>query len=193
MDESALAGYDVWGVPLLAYVFAFRQYPSVLEKYFARLGISGTLDHEHLKTRYIPMSGWVKSTHEIVEEVGASTAYSIGKKIPDTAPLPPGTEDIKAVLMGVDISFHIHHRKDGVVMFDAETGTMLEGIGHYRCDLLEGGTSATMTCDNPYPCDLDRGILAGFAGRFEPAVSVSHATSACRKKGDSACVYLVQW
>jgi hypothetical protein len=185
--------YDVWGVPLLAYAHAFRQYPTVLEKYFSKLGISGNLDPEVLKSQYVPMTAWVKSTHDIVDEVGASTVYSIGKKIPDTAPLPPGTDDIKAVLMGVDISFHMHHRKDGVVMFDPATGTMLEGIGHYHCELQGGGTSAHLTCDNPYPCDLDRGIIAGFAARFEPAVSVSHATSACRKKGDNACVYLVQW
>lgn len=185
--------YDVWGVPLLAYAHAFRQYPTVLEKYFSKLGITGNLDPEALKSQYVPMTAWVKSTHEIVEEVGASTVYSIGKKIPDTAPLPPGTDDIKAVLVGVDISFHMHHRKDGVVMFDPQTGTMLDGIGHYHCELHEGGNTAHLTCDNPYPCDLDRGILSGFAARFEPAVSVSHATSACRKKGDSACVYLVQW
>ena len=177
----------------MAYAHAFRQYPTVLEKYFSKLGISGNLDPEVLKSQYVPMTAWVKSTHDIVDEVGASTVYSIGKKIPDTAPLPPGTDDIKAVLMGVDISFHMHHRKDGVVMFDPATGTMLEGIGHYHCELQGGGTSAHLTCDNPYPCDLDRGIIAGFAARFEPAVSVSHATSACRKKGDNACVYLVQW
>lgn len=193
MDTSAYENFDVWGVPLLAYVHAFKQYPTVLEKYFTKLGISGNLDPEALRTQYVQMAAWLQSTHEIVDEVGASTVYSVGKKIPDTAPLPPGTNDIKAVLNGIDISFHMHHRKDGVVMFDPATGTMLEGIGHYRCELNEDGTSATMTCDNPYPCDFDRGILAGFAARFEPAVSVSHAGTACRKKGDAACVYLVQW
>ena len=71
--------------------------------------------------------------------------------------------------------------------------TMLDGIGHYACEIQPGGSSAHVTCDNPYPCDLDRGIIAGFAARFEPAVAVSHATSACRTKGDGACVYLVQW
>ena len=185
--------YDVWGVPLLAYAHAFRQYPTIMEKYFHKLGMAGALDPNELKSQYVPMDAWIASTHAIVQEVGASTVYTIGKKITDTAPLPPGVDDIKAVLMGIDASYHVHHRRDGVVMFDMETGTMLDGIGHYKCELQPNENKAHVTCDNPYPCDLDRGIIAGFAARFEPAVAVSHATSACRSKGDGACVYLVEW
>lgn len=143
MDTSPYASFDVWGVALLAHVHAFKQYPTVLEKYFKRIGIGTDPDPVALQTHWVPMD--------------------------------------------------MHHRKDGVVMFDPATSTMLDGIGHYRCEVQEGGTSATMTCDNPYPCDLDRGILAGFAARFEPAVSVSHSSAGCRKKGENACVYLVEW
>jgi hypothetical protein len=193
MTTNAYTNFDVWGVSLLGHVHAFKQYPTVLEKLLERTGITTKLDPETLATYWIPMPAWIQLTHGVAAEVGASTAYSIGRKIAEAAPLPPEIDSITAVLMGVDVSYHMHHRKDGVVMFDPATGSLLEGIGHYRCELQEGNTAATMTCDNPYSCDLDRGILAGFAGRFEPAVSVTHSGDGCRKKGDEACIYFVQW
>jgi hypothetical protein len=70
---------------------------------------------------------------------------------------------------------------------------MLDGIGSYRYDGLMNESAATLYSDNPYPCDLDRGITAGFVARFEPSVSVTHHDDACRKKGDTACTYLIQW
>ncbi|NUO49308.1 MAG: hypothetical protein HOV80_10675 [Polyangiaceae bacterium] len=193
MDQAAYASFEVWGIALMGHLHAFKQYPSVLEKFFKRTGISANADPEALKAQWVPMAAWWQLTHEIVEEVGANTAYQVGRKIAEGAPLPPEVDSVAGALMGVDISYHMHHRKDGVIMFDPATGTLLDGIGHYHCQLEEGKTSAKMTCDNPYSCDLDRGILAGFAARFEAAVSVSHVDSGCRKKGDKACVYLIQW
>ncbi len=193
MDSSAYANFDVWGVSLLGHVHAFKQYPTVLDKLLKRIGITTNLDPEVLKNHWIPMPLWWQLQHELVAEVGASTSYSAGRKIAEAAPLPPEIDNIQAVLSAVDASYHMHHRREGKVMFDPATGAMLDGIGHYHCELHQGQTSATMTLDNPYSCDLDRGILAGFGARFEPAVSVTHMEGGCRKKGDKACQYLVQW
>jgi hypothetical protein len=193
MDLSRFQPFDAWAMQLLAYKNAFKQYPTVLEKYFKRLSATMELDPEVLKDKWVAMGEWIAVTHEMVEEVGPSTVYAVGKKITETAMIPPEVNSAQAVLMGMDIAFHMNHRKNGVVMFDPATGAMLDGIGNYRCELGDDGSSATMTCYTPYPCDMDRGILAGFTSRFEPAVSVAHASSACRKKGDAACTYLVQW
>lgn len=194
MSFTRYANYDVWGLALLAYIGAFRQYPSVLDKYFkTRMGIDLDADPDSLKAIYVPMDKWLDVTHALVEEVGSNSVYTVGKRIAEASPLPPGIDDVAQVLFGIEMAYHMHHRKDGVAMLDPATGIKLDGLGHYACEILEGGTSAQMTCDNPYPCDLDRGIIAGFTARFQTAVSVSHATTACRKKGDKACVYLVQW
>ncbi len=45
-----------------------------------------------------------------------------------------------------------------------------------------------MTCDDPYPCDFDMGILHGFAARFSQdalLVRVKHGEGGCRKRGDA--------
>ena len=178
---------------LIAFRNAFQAYPTLWDKYAERLNATGDLDPEALKTTWVSMPDWIAITHEMVADVGPSTVYTIGKKITERAMVPPEIDSAAAVLMGMDVAFHMNHRREGVVMFDPQTGTMLDGIGHYQCELHADGNAATMTCSTPYPCEMDRGILAGFASRFEPAVSVSHASSTCRKKGDPSCVYLVQW
>lgn len=55
-----------------------------------------------------------------------------------------------------------------------------------------------MTCDNPYPCDFDHGIISAMARRFQPkdslVVHVEHMDSEpCRKQGADSCSYLVEW
>jgi hypothetical protein len=188
MDLSAYRNYQVLGRNIQAYVVAFRQYPTVLDKYLTRFNLDLNSELE-----WYPLEPWLGMTHGVSQEVGAGSAYSCGKKVAELAPLPPEIQAAKTILEMLDVVYHINHRRDGVVMFDGATGKMLEGIGNYRCEFLEGGSSAQFVCDNPYPCDLDRGILNGFASRFEPAVSVTHGASGCRKKGDSQCTYLVQW
>ncbi|MBU1151685.1 hypothetical protein KJ632_02545, partial [Patescibacteria group bacterium] len=58
--------------------------------------------------------------------------------------------------------------------------------------------TAEIICDNPYPCDFDKGIIESMARMFKPQkslqVSVTHDNSEeCRKKGHSECCYTVNW
>ena len=51
-----------------------------------------------------------------------------------------------------------------------------------------------MTCDNPYPCDFDRGIIQALAERFQPPGSLvgcatRKTTPPCKKDGADSCVY----
>jgi hypothetical protein len=74
---------------------------------------------------------------------------------------------------------------------------MREGIGHSGFEEAEKA-KAKMICNNPYPCDFDRGSVEAVAKRFKPAGSsaarVTHDDSApYRKKGGDACTYLVEW
>jgi hypothetical protein len=79
-------------------------------------------------------------------------------------------------------------------MFDPVTGQMLEGIGHYVYQAVEGKKEIVMTCENPYPCRFDLGIIKGMAQRFEPTASITHdTTKGCRKKGAESCTYVVTW
>ncbi len=73
---------------------------------------------------------------------------------------------------------------------------MTEGIGHYGHQRIDD-RSARMVCNNPYPCDFDRGIIESAANKFKPAgfrVSVVHdEPSRCRMTGADACAYTVSW
>jgi hypothetical protein len=50
-----------------------------------------------------------------------------------------------------------------------------------------------MSCDNPYPCAFDLGIIETIASRFEKTSRVEHHAGTCRHRGDDVCHYRVEW
>src|SRR5262249_9529891 len=122
-------------------------------------------------------------------------AIEVGKNISKDARTPPMIRDIVSSLQSVDVAYHMHHRKNGVPMFDPNNGGMLEGIGHYRPSMQPGARQIDVeVVDVPYPCDLDRGILVGFAQRYEPGANLEHLSEAmCRSRGHDRCRYAIRW
>jgi hypothetical protein len=123
------------------------------------------------------------SLQEISLKIGPKSLFAIGKAIPSNAQFPPDINTIEKALASIDIAYHMNH-KNGE-------------IGHYKLIKAEGRT-AKMVCDNPYPCDFDRGIIEAMAQKFKPADSimafVEHDdTQPCRKKGADSCTYLITW
>ena len=140
---------------------------------------------------------WLNAFKEISTSIGPNTLYLIGLKIPENAKLPPQVDSIEKALGSIDVAYHMNHRINAKVLFDPQTRTMLEGIGHYVFE-KSGEREAKMTCRNPYPCDFDRGIIYGMAKRFKPAdallVQVRHDDARpCRSKGAETCEYKVVW
>ena len=100
-------------------------------------------------------------------------------------------------LSSIDIAYHLNHRLDGEVLFDDEKKEKKEGIRNYRYKLIDD-KKVEMTCDNPYPCDFDRGIIYSMAKRFKPEntyfVKGEHEKELyCREKGDKHCSYIISW
>jgi hypothetical protein len=140
---------------------------------------------------------WLDAFKLIADQVGIKTLYTIGYKIPDNAQFPPEIDDIGKGLAAIDVAYHMNHRINDEMLFNPLTGVMKEGIGHYGFEKT-GEKQAKMCCENPYPCDFDRGIIEAMAKRFKPAsslfVNVTHDDSApCRKKGDNSCTYIIKW
>ena len=139
---------------------------------------------------------WLNAFKEISTTIGSNTLYAIGLKIPENAKFPPQIDSIEKGLGAIDMAFHMNHRINGKVLFDPQTGTIHEGIGHYIFEKT-GEKEAKMTCPNSYPCDFDRGIIDGMARKFKPAgalVQVLHNDAApCRKKGAESCEYKIKW
>ncbi len=132
--------------------------------------------------RWYSQQAWLDSFKVIAEKVGPNTLYQVGRQVPRQYRFPPGVDSIDAALSGLDGAYRGSHRGGEV--------------GHYKFQVL-GLNAGRMTCDNPYPCDFDRGILSALAQRFEPPgslVDVRHEDNApCKKEGADSCTYMIHW
>ncbi|MCX5814131.1 MAG: hypothetical protein NT178_16545 [Proteobacteria bacterium] len=152
--------------------------------------------HDPAPGQWYLQQNWLDAFKDIAESVGNSTLNVIGSKIPENAQFPPEINSLEKALSAIDIAYHMNHRSNGRVMFDPNTGQKSEGIGHYGYEQV-GDRRVKMVCENPYPCDFDRGIIEAMVRRFQPSgssPSVRHDDAApCRKKGAASCTFLVEW
>lgn len=129
-------------------------------------------------------AAWLKGFELIAERVGEATLFNIGKSIPKNAAFPDGINSLGKALAAIDVAYHANHRGGE--------------IGKYQLIRAEE-RAAKMICENPYPCDFDRGIITAMTDRFTPKgcshkARVSHdVEGGCRKDGGDACVYWVRW
>jgi hypothetical protein len=119
----------------------------------------------------------------IAQKLGPATLTQIGRAIPENAKFPPEIDNIEKALGSINVAYGMNHRGGE--------------IGSYKFKMT-GEKTAEVVCDNPYPCDMDKGIIEAMGKRFAPKgtlrVAVTHDMSkGCRKKGDKSCTYLVKW
>lgn len=145
------------GEALRAFISGLKDSPSVARRYLEKFGIIKG-DAEIDPRAWYPIDACLSLYHSVAGEVGPHTSYSIGRKISENAVFPPHVNDIHSAIRAIDVAYHLNHRKDGVTIFDPATGVMLEGIGHYHYDAVEGERRIRCICENPYPCDFDLGI-----------------------------------
>jgi hypothetical protein len=194
--SSTAARFEVSGDCIGAILDGFRQYPTVALKYMAKYGIIGSeskAPSDLDRSAWYPLESWLAAYKGIAEEVGANSMFAIGKRIPQNAQFPPHVVDVHSAIQSINVAYHMNHRKDGTVMFNPGTGAMLDGIGRYVYE-KRGDRSIACACENPYPCDFDRGLVSAMAQRFEELSRTEHDDAApCRKKGGSSCTFVVTW
>jgi hypothetical protein len=132
---------------------------------------------------WYPFQAYLDALRFIYEKIGPATVGEIGKKLVAGNDFPPTIDSIEAALSTLDGDYRLRH-----------TGT---DIGSFRYE-PKGPREAAMTIRNPYPCELDRGVVTALVQRFRPSASplarVDHVDAAsCRKKGAPACVLRVTW
>ncbi len=141
---------------------------------------NGIVDPE--PSKWYSQQSWLDSFRAIADKVGPNTLYQVGRQVPQQYRFPPMIDSIETVLSNLDEAYRKSHRGGEV--------------GHYRFQ-IRGLKVGQMTCDNPYPCDFDRGIISALAQRFEPPgslVDVRHEDQApCKKQGADSCVYTISW
>jgi hypothetical protein len=167
---------------------AMGPYRTIAEKALATCGV-GTM----VPDGWYSLDAFLGAFDALGETVGPNTLFATGKKVPDHAVLPPDIRGVEAALASIDVAYHLNHRREGQVMFDLTTGEMLEGIGHYRCH-PDGDRRIVMVCENPYPPEFDRGVVTGFARRFEPTAKIERDPSKpTRLQGADSCTFIVTW
>lgn len=132
---------------------------------------------------WYPFQAYLDALRFIYERIGPATVGEIGKKLVAGNEFPPSIDSIEAALSSLDHDYRLRHSGADVGSFHFER---------------KGPREAAMTIRNPYPCELDRGVVAALVQRFRPPASplarVDHVdATSCRKAGASTCVLRVRW
>ena len=190
-------GIEIYGRSAASVVAAFTYFQRVPAELFYENGIGEVIgDAIHIPPdRWYPQASWLRAFEAIALRVGAAALYKIGSRVPVTAQndFPAWVVDLETAIKSIDFAYHSSHRKDGVVMYDPHTGTMLEGIGHYGFHSDPDTRRILVVCSNPYPCEFDRGLVTTMATRFDRGARIFHdATQPCRANGADTCTYVIQ-
>ena len=191
-------GIELSGLIVGPIVDAFKLFPSVAVKGLLAHGIGALKGKDMVVDRqaWYPIEKWLAAFDAFATTVGPRALFQIGQQIPkyaDPSQLAHVT-DIAAGIASIDVGYHMQHRKNGRLMFDPATGQTLPGIGTYASKAEPGQRRITAVCEDPYPCEFDRGLLLGFATKFEKLARVAHDDrTPCRKDGARSCTYQISW
>jgi hypothetical protein len=194
MVFEMLAKYSTPKAVLKGYFDAFKSVPDAPRTIFARHGLGQPNENGEFEIIDVaPLDKVIQAMNDLIAIVGPQKAFEMGIKVVDHAVRPGTVTDIISAMKIFDAGYHINHLEDGVPMFDTQTGVMREGIGHYKCTATSKHR-VIMEVDAPYNCDIDRGIMQGWARLYEPTALVTHLeASVCRKNRSPRCRYEVSW
>ena len=145
-----------------------------------------------------PLPKIIGGMTEIQSMVGEMNLFTLGKETVNKAAFPP-ISDLKEAYESLDIAYHMNHRLNGEVMFNPETGKMLEGIGHYILTSYDATEKrATMKCHTPYPSKYEEGLLLQLTRKFKPEGSAMgrvelDPTQESRLRGGDSCTFIMTW
>jgi len=190
------SGFEVTGRGIPAALEAFGEFTVLAGQMLMANGVgkpdrSGFIQAD--TEGWYPLEGYLQAYRQIEEQLGPQMIRKMGAAKARHAVFPPNMVDITTAMQSMDVGYHMNHRQHGRPMFDPLSGVMLEGIGHYHCQLTLGQKRILMRCDNPYPCKFDEGILEALARRFSPGAMLEHESGSCRRKGGTSCSYLITW
>jgi hypothetical protein len=187
---------EVNGQTVYSVVDALGSFKKLAHEILLSVGIGSMSDngYEIKMDGWYSQESWLKAFERVAKDIGDLTLKQIGTRIPANAIFPAWVKNIDSAIKSIDIAYHMNHRKKGVIMFDPNTGKMLEGIGHYGYERITNENMIISKCENPYPDAFDHGIITTMAKRFELRANVIHDDSKeCRKNGAESCTYIVTW
>ncbi len=185
--KATYPGIEVRAEVTKLFADAFSVFPSIATRYVDRLSKARS-------TGFIALDEWLRVFQDVFADIGPNALFQLGQREVSNPHFSAATRTLEEALRQIDVAYHKSHRKGGSPMFDAVSGKMQEGIGHYAVSRVAHHKRIHIVCDTPYPCPLEHGIVAGITGHFEPRAIVTHdLKSGCRMKGDARCTYTVSW
>ena len=168
---------EVNGETIQSFINGMGSYQSIFEHTLKENGIT-----KPQKGEWYSQQDWLNSFSVIAQKTGPATLKMIGKQIIHTAVWPPDVNTINKALASIDVAYHLNHRGGE--------------IGHYQYEKL-AERKARITCNNPYPCDFDLGVISGAINKFavpqDRPVIVHEDINICRKNHGDICVYIITW
>ncbi|WP_225412732.1 hypothetical protein [Stigmatella hybrida] len=173
-----LAQIEVSGRALMALLSAMRLVQDKTVKLLAGHGIAPVE-----RDAWYPLGAVLASMRTILVQIGPNTMKTVGRHLPDHVPFPTPVDSIEAALRAIDAAYKASHRGTG-------------DIGGYAYT-SQGNRTGRLVCDNPYPCQMDEGVIEAMTERFRPKdsffVHVTHEPQQCRERGGPLCAYIVRW
>ncbi len=188
-------GIEVSGRVIIGLLQAFGQFKVLASKYLIEEGVGQKVAEGEVlvdPAAWYPMEGQLRALARFNQEMGDSVVHQIGMAVPKNAEWPPDVQDVRSLVLTLDMGYHMHHRRNGQVMGDPATGRIAEGIGHYAFSMRPDGFMQ-IEADNPYPCAFDKGLLFGAMRVLNVVGAILHDDNhPCRKRGGKSCVYVVK-
>jgi len=137
---------------------------------------------------------WLNAIKEISDRFLPSTLCAIGLEFAAKARVSPEIGSLESALVMMDEIYRMNNNTKGTAVAKPCRGVPNGSHGHY-CYSRKNCDEAAMLCQNPNPCEFDRGFIEGIAKRFGPArgsVHIVHDDEAeCRKTGAESCTYKI--
>ena len=171
---------ELWGGSLFGLAEGLEGFgvaKTAVEALLAKAGI-----HQRDQEAWYPMTAALSFLAAVEADHGREALRSMGRAIPESSRFAPDLDDMERTLRVIEVAYQVNHRGGP--------------IGGFQLHLPEPGR-AELVCENPYPCDLDLGLLERLLERAaggSPRASVVHRPGpACRRLGARACVYDLRW
>ncbi|WP_049926701.1 hypothetical protein [Halopiger goleimassiliensis] len=176
--KGSLEDAEVIGRSPLSYVAAGESVSSFVGK-----EISSKLAHYGLEEiepeEWYPLAIPLAMLYDMRDEYGDVRMRNMGQNVPQHVEFPPELSAVDDALRAIDQAYHQNHRGEEIGFYEFETTGETEGV---------------MTCETPYPCEFDKGLIKGVAKKFaDNPVQVEEIGDSCRKEGDYRCEYRVNW
>ncbi len=171
---------ELWGGSLLGLAKGLEGFGVArvaVDELLAKVGI-----HQPDPAVWYPVTTTLRFLEAVEADHGREALRSMGRAIPENARFAPDMEGMERTLQVLEVAYQVNH-----------LGATTCGYQHH---LPEPG-QAEVVCENPYPCDLDLGLIERLLERGaggSPRASVVHRLGpACRRLGARACVFDLRW